>query len=844
MRNERWEEVQRLYWRAIELPLEEREAFVQREAGGDAELAHEILRMLQAGPRTTFLAPPTPLGPPTGEIPRRLGDFELLQEIGRGGMGIVYRARQLSLGREVALKILPPSLSLPQRQIERFQREAKAAGRLHHPNIVSILTVGQDGELRFIAMELVSGLNLAEELKRLREEKNVRDDTTAHLPSSHASSFFRRVGEIVRQAADALQHAHEHKIVHRDIKPSNLLLDTEGNVRIVDFGLARDEEQGTITKTGELAGTPHYMSPEQARASRQRVDHRTDVYSLGVVLYELLTLRRPFEGRTSQEVIHNILEREPQRIRKLNPRVPRDLEVICTTAMAKALSERYATAAELRDDLARFLAHQAIRARPPSLWQIARAIAKKHRVALAAGFLLVLGSGTGIAWQEAAQARRLRAADEARLRELEKAVDWSALETDRLAEARRALQRLTRRVDIDPDRARSFEARYEALRRNWRDRAIAEIESGRRESSPQAVDGLDDARAIEGLLLLNRALVVFPEDAELAALVTPDLFHPRLSVSAVDEAGNPLTGQVSCLPLDPQTGAPGQELVLGPLPLQERRLPPGYYRILVRAAGHAPRELTRLLRRGRDPEPVRCLVGEDAQRLANMRRIQGDTLRLPAHPERNCPLLGHEVEVAPFYLDEAPVTNAEYRAFLAATARPTPQNWEYLPSDPRYDELPAAAIDWNDALAYAEWRGKRLPSHAEWALAVRGTTGEPFELARGSGELFSAAEALGPRIEGTPAEMFSVYLAGVPPARASTAVRGRNGLLLVPGGMYEWTESLGYELSSEGYAPRNGMRLLLSPTRYTNYAQSPHALAAPPDTNARCGFRCALSEEP
>ncbi|HEX6882144.1 MAG TPA: bifunctional serine/threonine-protein kinase/formylglycine-generating enzyme family protein [Planctomycetota bacterium] len=384
----RWREVLLLHAGALALPEAEREAFLERECA-DEELRAEVRRMLAAPDTDAFLEPPALDQPAAG---RDLGDFTLLEEIGRGGMGVVYRALQRSLGRIVAVKVLPASFALPQRTIERFEREAHTMARLAHPNLVAILACGEERGLRYIAMEYVDGPNLAQELLRLRADLGAEDDRRAHLPSSRASDYFRFVAEAVRQVADGLASSHEHGIVHRDIKPSNLLLDPSGRVKVVDFGLARDEHLGSLSISGDLVGTPHYMSPEQARAHRHVVDHRTDIYSLGVVLYELLTLQRPHDGRTSQEVINHLLQREPARIRKLNHHVPRDLETICMTAMAKEPRGRYADAAGLRDDLARFLAHQAILARPPSLPALALRFCRRHARSLAAAALLLVGS--------------------------------------------------------------------------------------------------------------------------------------------------------------------------------------------------------------------------------------------------------------------------------------------------------------------------------------------------------------------------------------------------------------------------------------------------------------------
>jgi hypothetical protein len=198
--------------------------------------------------------------------------------------------------------------------------------------------------------------------------------------------------------ADALHCAHEHGLVHRDVKPQNLLLQENRRVQVGDFGLVRDESLGSLTRTGELAGTPYYMSPEQAKIVRASVDHRTDVYSLGVVLYELATHQRPFEGKTSADVLTKIRDTHPSGLRSLNPHLPRDLETICLKAMAKEPRDRYATAAELRDDLRRFLAHEAIVAKPPTWLAHAGRWMRRHRYKVGAFGLLIGGIAGGQRW--------------------------------------------------------------------------------------------------------------------------------------------------------------------------------------------------------------------------------------------------------------------------------------------------------------------------------------------------------------------------------------------------------------------------------------------------------------
>jgi serine/threonine protein kinase len=346
----------------MELPEAEREAFVAKEAGADAELAGEVLAMLRARPEPGFLEPPLPPTPlratlpaPFGPLPQRLGDFELIEELGRGRFGVVYRALQTSLGnRMVAVKVLTPSITITRRDVDRFEREPQFVAQLDHPNIVHIFAAGEEHGYRYFAMELIRGPSLADEVRRVREEaaagggigggpggggsgghgRGGRSGSGSNgpLPSTHANTYFRAVAELVRQAADGLAHAHQKKVVHRDVKPANLMLAPDGHVVIVDFGLARDEEMGSITRTDVVAGTPHYMSPEQASGHFHHVDERTDVYSLGVVLYELLTaaasVRRPDHARGAAQ---HPRAPAPCAVRKINARVPRDLEVICNT---------------------------------------------------------------------------------------------------------------------------------------------------------------------------------------------------------------------------------------------------------------------------------------------------------------------------------------------------------------------------------------------------------------------------------------------------------------------------------------------------------------------------------
>ncbi len=320
-----------------------------------------------------------------------LGDFRIVRELGRGGMGVVYEAEQLSLGRRVALKVLPFAAMLGDQQVKRFHNEARAAATLDHPHIVAIHSVGTERGVHYYAMQLIEGRNLAEVIQQLRDSKSPSPPSAgeAHhaeesggegadtspvavlstIPDSDSQEFFRMVARLGVQAAGALDHAHQQGIVHRDVKPGNLLVDAEGKLYVTDFGLAHIETDTGMTMTGDMLGTLRYMSPEQALAKRAVIDHRTDIYSLGITLYELFTLQPAFTGEDRQELLRQIAFEEPRKPRQINTRIPEDLETIVLNSMEKNPEDRYTTSQEFADDLERFLSDQPVLARPPNLPQ-------------------------------------------------------------------------------------------------------------------------------------------------------------------------------------------------------------------------------------------------------------------------------------------------------------------------------------------------------------------------------------------------------------------------------------------------------------------------------------------
>lgn len=317
---------------------------------------------------------------------QRLGDFEIVREVGRGGMGVVYEAVQRSLDRRVALKVLPAGVLLGgPTASKRFAREAAIAARLHHPHLVPVYAVGEEQGIHYFAMQFIEGRSLSARVKGKRREGTRAD-----------AAWRERVVRWGAEVAEALAHAHAQGTIHRDVKPSNLLVDEDGAAWVTDFGLARGDALASITFTGDIVGTARYMSPEQASGSRD-LDPRTDVYSLGATLYELLALTPPFDGESREEVLNQIATRDAKPLRRVDRGIPRELETIVTRCMERDPERRYATAREVAEECRRVLAGEAIRARRPSGPARAARVIGRHRVRAVGLMLLALMSITTIA---------------------------------------------------------------------------------------------------------------------------------------------------------------------------------------------------------------------------------------------------------------------------------------------------------------------------------------------------------------------------------------------------------------------------------------------------------------
>jgi WD40 repeat protein/serine/threonine protein kinase len=476
---------------------------------------------------------------------RQLGDYRLLREVGRGGMGVVYEAQQLSLGRHVAIKVLPAHALLDPRLLGRFQREARAAAKLHHTNIVPVFGVGEQDGLHYYVMQFIQGLGLdlvLKELRRLRQPRGKAPPTvnagpgrrtdaarntsaadvarglltvdyhqpnptgvdsaapeeaspvasapsglavparagaadtsaTIHLPGQTDSSslnesglqYWQSVARIGMQVADALAHAAQQGILHRDIKPSNLLLDGTGNVWVTDFGLAKSDDGDNLTHTGDIVGTLRYLAPERFNGQG---DLRSDVYSLGLTLYELITLRPAFDDADRNRLVKQVMHDEPVRPRKLNPAVPRDLETVVLKAIAREPAHRYQTPAEMAEDLKRFTEDRPVKARRVSgVERLTRWARRNPQVAgsLAAVVVVFLTAFVLVAWSyfRAEDARGEEAKQRQQAQHREQAERWEryranmiatggAMQLHNVSAARTAL-------DAAPEEHRNWEWKY------------------------------------------------------------------------------------------------------------------------------------------------------------------------------------------------------------------------------------------------------------------------------------------------------------------------------------------------------------------------------------------------
>jgi formylglycine-generating enzyme required for sulfatase activity len=649
---------------------------------------------------------------------QQLGDFRILREIGRGGMGVVYSALQLSLEREVALKVLPAHLTLQPTAVARFKREALTAARLEHPGIVKVFAVGSEGDTHYFAMERIDG----QSLDRLSE--SLRGDAPIDLLT------VRRLVAVLADVADALEHAHRAGVVHRDVKPSNVMLRLDGTPVLTDFGLAREETLPSMTASGSLAGTPYYVSPEQASGKPGLIDHRSDVFSLGVTLYEVLTHRRPFDAPTSQEVLHRILTRAPVDPRRLNPALPSDLAAIVLKALEKDREHRYQSAAEFADDLRAFLANRPVRARHLSRSaRLRRWVQREPRLAaVAAGVVLLLGFAVGgtllLLGRREAETRRLaliEALQLGRRLEAEVAAKEAALEQLRRLSDLQRLEDLRQQSDELWPPVPGLLARYDewlaaagALRERLprhettlaalAARAGAEPERRwQRAKQQQLVDELRDLPALIDGVASRRAF---------AATVA----ERTVDGPAASAAWAAARAEIRALPAYRGLDLPPQ---LGLLPIGRDR-ESGLWEFAHLQSGAPPaRGDDGALELGDDTGIVlvllpggRCRIGSGAPGTGHERGQP----HVDPWDDGYSPL--HEVDVPPFFLAKFETTQGQWlRAAARNPSHRTPQNSGVTLRHP------VEGMTWPDAERLARWLGLQLPVEQQWEYACRaGTT--------------------------------------------------------------------------------------------------------------------------
>ncbi len=643
----------------------------------------------------------------------QLGDFQILRELGRGGMGTVYEAIQVSLHRKVALKVLSGGLGLTRTAVARFHREAEAAARLHHTNIVPIYSTGEDRGTHYYAMEMVEGPSLKQVIEHLQhgdlatgKETNPtegKEDPATEVPdwvaetiayervivgtgSSGITSdsslqsgqdYFETVARMMADVADALEHAHSRGVIHRDIKPSNLLLSREGRLSINDFGLARILDQPGVTLTGEFVGSPLYMSPEQIAAGRVPVDHRTDIYSVGATLYELLTLRPPFPGRQREQVIAQILQKDVKPPRRVSRRVPIDLDTICLKALEKDPDRRYQTASEMAEDLRLYADGYTIKARRPHM---ARRIVKfirrnKTAVAVTAVVIAMAVVAAFAMWSAVVRQEELIAEQTARERE-----------------------------------------------RVVREKLV-----------PVIKDRIASGRIVAAFVAALQARDVLPDDPtinELWSMVSLPT-HVRTQPSGVRVTVSDWQHLEDMWSLPELT------------PIEDIRVPQGYLRWVFSKNGHLTVETLRNVAANGV-----VTVSLDSELDLQKYGVRPEMVRVTQGMARSIDKIAIEED---FFIDKFEVSNEEYQRFVESGGYEEPKWW----SDQSYEEdgtklnwqtavrrfvdrtgkpgpavwsngifpdgeesRPARGVSWHEAVAYANFVGKQLPTVYHWDRAA------------------------------------------------------------------------------------------------------------------------------
>ncbi|MCI0342874.1 MAG: protein kinase [Planctomycetales bacterium] len=723
---------------------------------------------------------------------RKLGAYALHREAGRGAMGVVYEATDTSeagSGRRVAVKVLPPQMADSKDARERFVREGSAMAKLRHPNILPVYGMGEQEGILYYAMAFVSGRSL----------KDILDSEA--LPFTDAARY-------VKAAAEALHYAHEQGVIHRDVKPANIMLDQDGTVLLADFGIAKSEDQATLTASGTVMGTPMYMSPEQALGQTSSLDGRSDVYSLGATLYEAITRAKPYVGEDVRTILRHVVETEPVLPRRINKKVPRGLEAVALQAMEKQKHRRYGDAGLMAEDLGRFLGGEPVRAKTRG--PIGRALrwAGRHKAAAALLFVLVFGSAGGagaVAWTTLERQRQVRAA-------LDQAA--AALAAGRLDEADTSTGVAESLSPGNPEAAAGREAarakRSEMAEIRKRDDERRAAELARSEAEARTREGTQAlapaetalrgpaALAPDSVPALLAAIEAAAEKARTAAQRDPAfagahalrlraaLARARLEVRreryddargtlalARDAAGSggggaeevaslervvegtgslaletdPAGAEAVLLRAAPDTGVFQPEAKLGKTPLPARPTAMGSYLLVLRREGHAEARLPFVVERNEEerlsvPLVPLAEVPDGMVHVPAGESVLGDSLRVAPRRERFPALLADRTEVTregyAAFLRTLPLEEAKKRSPRKrdGTLLWTLETLEKVRAEDGVD-VPVVFVSWEDAQAYAGWRGARIPTGPEWERLARGADGREFPW----GRRFDAARA-------------------------------------------------------------------------------------------------------
>ncbi len=770
------DDVERVIAECLELPEERWEEALSRACDSRPELSSRIRRRFGLLVKAGVAESSSAVLKVDAELPDRLGEFRLLGRQGGGGMGLVFLAEQESTGRRVALKIARPDQLLLPHTRERFRREVETIATLDHPSIVKIVAVGEDTGIPWFAMEHVDGATLAEVLREVRgkDPDRLRGQDLLRIIRTHSSSaedaaaapadelfggsWTRAIVRIMLEVANALQHAHDCGILHRDLKPSNVLVGGDGRVLLIDFGLALGKSSSPLTQTGVQVGSLPYLSPEQIRLP-SRGDVSTDVYSFGVSLYELLTLRSPFLDGDSERTRQRILAADPEPVRRLNPGVSIDLATLVEVAMERDPLRRYPTAAALAEDLARVVHGRKVVARRPSGWTRTRRFIERHPVGMSAALLVMAQVITAQAWL-GLQWKSGRRHSEETLQKTQSALEQAMIARNDAETAKESAEQILEQTKklLDQQSLRVLPAEADELfplteqvlpgieiwlkraeeqiaRKPVLDKRLLHLEAALRALDPSAAQSETLRAEIEAVRRelrsierLERKKSQVLEQRRVAEGMRERSIDGEEAAAAWKAAVEEifLSEIYGGLEVEPQLGL----VPLGPDPVS------GLFEFWHVQSGERPEpnEDPSLPSRWKiKPETGMVLVLVPGQRfMLGARQPNGDRKSGP-----NIDPMAARYEGPPQEIDLDPFFISKYEATLGQWFRHADVEMGFPMSDTRGLAFPTGFIDHQEAVQWAERNGLSLPTEAQWECAARGGTrsvyftGDEFESLEG-----------------------------------------------------------------------------------------------------------------